>query len=165
VKKSIFKTGAFFKGFLLPLAEDATAREAVIIGSILGKMSINTLDAAAATMKLAQMPYRIGSGFFLKTMLSKKYALPTVVISTLIEFFMKFENEGYTNEDDQEEMEMPVMWHQTLLTYVQCYRNHLTYEMRQRLKALVKVQMHPTITSEIRKYLANAPGEDAAHKG
>lgn len=39
VKKAIFKQGAFFRGFLLPLAEDATAREAVIIGSILAKMS------------------------------------------------------------------------------------------------------------------------------
>lgn len=37
VKKAIFKTSAFFRGFLLPLAEDATAREAVIIGSILAK--------------------------------------------------------------------------------------------------------------------------------
>lgn len=100
VKKSIFKTGAFFKGFLLPLAEDASAREAVIIGSILAKCSINTLDAAAATMKLAQMPYRIGSGFFLKTMLAKKYALPTVVVTTLVDFFCRFETEGYTNDDD-----------------------------------------------------------------
>ena len=47
----------FFRGFLLPLAEDATAREAVIVGSILGKMSINNLDAAAAIMKLTHMEY------------------------------------------------------------------------------------------------------------
>ena len=57
VKKSIFKTSAFFRGFLLPLAEDATAREAVIIGSILAKCSINNLDAAAAIMKLTHMEY------------------------------------------------------------------------------------------------------------
>ena len=57
VKKSIFKTAAFFRGFLLPLAEDATAREAVIVGSILAKMSINNLDAAAAIMKLTHMEY------------------------------------------------------------------------------------------------------------
>lgn len=57
VKKAIFKTSAFFRGFLLPLAEDATAREAVIVGSILGKMSINNLDAAAAIMKLTHMEY------------------------------------------------------------------------------------------------------------
>jgi essential nuclear protein 1 len=57
IKKAIFKTSAFFKGFLLPLAEDATAREAIIVGSILAKMSINNLDSAAAMMKLLQMPY------------------------------------------------------------------------------------------------------------
>jgi essential nuclear protein 1 len=57
IKKSIFKTSAFFKGFLLPLAEDASAREAVIVGSILAKMSINNLDSAAALMKLIEMPY------------------------------------------------------------------------------------------------------------
>jgi essential nuclear protein 1 len=57
IKKSIFKTSAFFKGFLLPLAEDANSREAVIVGSILAKMSINNLDSAAAIMKLLEMPY------------------------------------------------------------------------------------------------------------
>jgi essential nuclear protein 1 len=57
IKKSLFKTSAFFKGFLLPLAEDATAREAIIVGSILAKMSINNLDSAAAIMKILEMPY------------------------------------------------------------------------------------------------------------
>lgn len=77
IKKSIFKTSAFFKGFLLPLAEDASAREAVIVGSILTKMSINHLDSAAAIMKLVEMPYQVGSGYFLKTLIAKRYALPT----------------------------------------------------------------------------------------
>lgn len=36
LKKALFKPAAFFKGFLLPLAEDEpTSREAVIVGSIL----------------------------------------------------------------------------------------------------------------------------------
>lgn len=77
VKKAMFKQRAFFRGFLLPLAEDATAREAVIIGSILSKMSINNLEAAAAIMKCTHMEYQVGSGFFLKTLLGKKFALPT----------------------------------------------------------------------------------------
>jgi essential nuclear protein 1 len=84
IKKAIFKTSAFFKGFLLPLAEDATAREAVIIGSILAKMSINNLDSAAALMKLLEMPYLVGSGYFIKTILAKRYALPTQVIKALV---------------------------------------------------------------------------------
>lgn len=36
LKKALFKPAAFFKGFLLPLAEDEpTSREALIVGSIL----------------------------------------------------------------------------------------------------------------------------------
>ena len=52
VKKAMFKIGAFFKGFLLPLAEEASTREAIIIGSIRQKMSINVLDVAAALIKM-----------------------------------------------------------------------------------------------------------------
>jgi essential nuclear protein 1 len=124
VKKSIFKTSAFFKGFLLPLAEDATAREAVIIGSILAKMSINNLDSAAAIIKLTQMPYQVGNGFFLKTLLAKKYALPTQVITVLMRFFVSFsKNKGKTFQEDDsmdeseapeydsEAQQLPVMWH------------------------------------------------------
>ena len=126
VKKSIFKTSAFFRGFLLPLAEDATAREAVIIGSILAKCSINNLDAAAAIMKLTHMEYQVGSGFFLKTLLAKKYALPTQVINALVQFFLKFadtagvfaedpdseeEEEDFVDEEAQGDEKMPVMWH------------------------------------------------------
>lgn len=52
VKKAMFKIAPFFKGFLLPLSEVASTREAIIIGSILQKMSINALDVAAALMKM-----------------------------------------------------------------------------------------------------------------
>ena len=170
VKKSIWKTSAFFRGFLLPLAEDATAREAVIIGSILSKCSINNLDAAAAIMKLTHMDYEVGSGFFLKSLLAKKYALPTQVINTMINFFIRFAEEGLDEEDIDSEAEdpasayggtgeqtgkqMPVMWHQTLLTLVQCYRPYLTPANCLKLRALIKVQYHTAITPEIRKCLA-----------
>ena len=52
VKKSVFKPSAFFKGFLLPLAKDCSAREAAIIGSILIKVSLPVLHAAAALLKM-----------------------------------------------------------------------------------------------------------------
>jgi essential nuclear protein 1 len=105
VKKAMFKIGAFFRGFLLPLAEDATAREAVIIGSILAKNSINNLDAAAAIMKMTQMEYKVGNGFFIKTLLAKKFALPTQVINSLIRFFLKFGESEY-GDVDEDEMEL-----------------------------------------------------------
>lgn len=45
------------------------------------------------------------------------------------------------------------MWHQTLLTFVQTYRYHLSEEQRTRLKSLLKIQQHHTITAEIRREL------------
>ena len=47
------------------------------------------------------------------------------------------------------------MWHQTLLTLVQCYRPYLTPANCLKLKALVKIQNHTVITPEIRKCLAS----------
>ena len=108
VKKAMFKQGAFFKGFLLPLAQDATAREAVIIGSILSKMTINNLDAAATMLKLTHMEYQVGTGFFLKTLLAKKYALPTQVINALVQFFIKFLDGEKTFAEDEEDEEIEI---------------------------------------------------------
>ena len=82
-------------------------------------------------MKLLQMPYSVGPGFFIKVLLAKKYALPTQVINALVNFFLNFAegNKGLVDamEDSGDEMDdfvdtgseqMPVMWHQTLLTLV-----------------------------------------------
>ena len=165
VKKAIFKVGAFFRGFLLPLAEDATAREAIIIGSILAKCSFNNLDAAACIMKLTHMEYQVGNGFFLKTLLAKKYPLPTQVINALIDFFLNFAEDNDLEDDDegpaynagtgeQKSNHMPVMWHQTLLTLCQCYRPYISPANCLKLRALIKIHWHDAISPEIRKCLA-----------
>jgi essential nuclear protein 1 len=57
IKKAIYKPAAFFRGLLLPLAADCTAREAMILASILSKISIPVLHASVALLKLASMPY------------------------------------------------------------------------------------------------------------
>ena len=57
LKKAMYKPAAFFKGILLPLCEDGcTLREAVIISSIVAKVSIPMAHSAAALMKLTQLP-------------------------------------------------------------------------------------------------------------
>ena len=141
VKKAMFKTSAFFKGFLLPLAEDASTREAIIIGSILQKMSINALDVAAALVKMTTCEYKLGNGYFIKVLLSKRYTLPTMVLDALINYFCKtgmqkeangqeeYEDEADYDqelEDDELPQEMPVMWHQTVLALVQCYKPYFS---------------------------------------
>ena len=168
VKKAMFKTGAFFKGFLLPLAEDkqTSTREAIIIGSILQKMSINALDVAAALVKMTEYDYMLGNGYFIKVLLSKRYTLPTIVLERLIDYFCKTGMEGRNAEgmdldqmdDDEEETslptEMPVMWHQTVLALVQCYKTYFTPQQKKKISALIKVQYHYAITPEIKRELA-----------
>lgn len=71
----------------------------------MAKTSINNLDAAAAIMKLTHMEYQVGTGFFLKTLLSKKYALPTQVINALVKFFLKFVEDEFGPELELEDMD------------------------------------------------------------
>lgn len=169
VKKAMFKTSAFFKGFLLPLAEEASTREAIIIGSILQKMSINVMDVAAALVKMTTYEYKLGNGYFIKVLLSKRYTLPTMVLDELINYFcrtgMQKESaqEEYGDEEEYDEEEpdedqlpqpMPVMWHQTVLALVQCYKAYFSVQQRKKINALIKVQDHYAITPEIRRELA-----------
>jgi essential nuclear protein 1 len=144
VKKAMFKIGAFFKGFLIPLAENATTREAIIIGSILQKMSINALDVAAALVKMTSWEYKLGNGYFIKVLVSKRYTLPTMVLDELVNFFCKTgmsekqmaqDNEYDEEQEDDEEIvkEMPVMWHQTVLALVQCYKMYFSAQQKKKI--------------------------------
>lgn len=109
LKKALFKPAAFFKGFLLPLAEDEpTSREAIIVGSILHKMSIPSFHSTAALIKLTEMDYNIATGYFIKVLIGKRYALPAIALEMLIEFFMRFTE---VDEEEDKVPEMPVMWH------------------------------------------------------
>ena len=145
VKKAMFKIGAFFKGFLIPLAQNATTREAIIIGSILQKMSINALDVAAALVKMTTWEYKLGNGYFIKVLLSKRYTLPTMVLDELVNFFCRTgmseeQNkaydegvEGENGEYDELPKEMPVMWYQTVLALVQCYKMYFSVQQKKKI--------------------------------
>jgi essential nuclear protein 1 len=147
VKKSLFKPAAFFKGFLLPLTEQAcTLRESSIISSILVKVSIPALHSAAALLKLAEMEYTPSTSLFLRVLLDKKYALPFKVIDALVFHFIAFKN------DDK----LPVLWHQSLLVFSQRYKEDLAQEQKDALLDLIKVQMHEGISPEIRRELVGS---------
>ncbi|KAL3931478.1 MAG: hypothetical protein SGPRY_001106, partial [Prymnesium sp.] len=58
LKKALYKPAAFFKGFLLPLCESrCTLRQALIVCSVLQKVSIPMLHSAVGIMKLAEMEF------------------------------------------------------------------------------------------------------------
>jgi len=145
VRKSLFKSQAFFRGFLLPLCSDeCRAREAVILGGVIQKNSIPVIQSALAMYKLLELEYSGPVHYFLRILLNKRYALPLKVIDALVSHFKKFENDP---------RQMPVIWHQTFLVFAERYKKSLTKQQRNSLKNVLKKQYHRQITPLIRKEL------------
>ena len=152
LKKAVYKPAAFFKGILLPLCSESaycTLREAIIIASVLQKVSIPVQHSAVAIHKLATMSgtYNGATSIFMRTLLDKNYSLPAPVIDSLIAHFVRF------MDNDNNTEELPVLWHQALLVFVQRYKNDISVTGKEQLRDLMKVQNHPKITVEVRREL------------
>lgn len=146
LKKATYKAGAFYKGILIPLCSSGTCtlREAVIVSSVLRRSSIPVLHSAAALLRLAELPYCGTTSFFMRVLLDKKYALPYRVIDALVDHFTSFANE---------ERQLPVVWHQGLLCFIQRYKAEIRKEDKRALRALCKRQNHYLMTPEILREL------------
>jgi essential nuclear protein 1 len=150
LKKAIYKPAAFFKGILLPLCdkrEGCTLREAMIIGSVLTKVSIPMMHSAAALLKMCLMPYSGVTSLFMTVLLDKKYALPYRVIDNVVKHFLSFQTETKV---------LPLMWHKCLLVFSQRYKNEITLEQKNVIKVLLRTHNHHIVTNEIRRELFNA---------
>jgi len=143
--KATFKPAAFYRGLLLPLCSTGcTLRKATIFASVLAKVSIPLLHSSVALMKLAQMRYSGVTSLFIRVLLDKKYALPHKVLDALVEHFV---------ETSTDERVLPVLWHQSLLTFAQRYKGDLTVRDREQLKLVLRRQPHGEITTETRREL------------
>nr|CAG4650938.1 EOG090X058P [Simocephalus serrulatus]SVE94207.1 EOG090X058P [Simocephalus serrulatus] len=153
LRKALFKPGAFFKGFLLPLCESGTCslREAIIVGSVISRCSIPVLHSAAAILKLAEMNYSGANSIFLRIFFDKKYALPYRVVDAAVHHFVKFQLDT---------REMPVLWHQALLTFSQRYKADLSSEQKEALLQLLTAHKHHSLTPEIRRELLHSVCRD-----
>lgn len=153
LKKSLFKPAAFFKGLLLSLCESGTCtlRESLIVSSVLAKTSIPMLHSSAALLKIAEMDYTGANSIFIRTLLDKKYALPYRVVDALVFHFARF------TRDDRE---LPVLWHQSLLTFVQRYKEDMCVEQKESLLELIRIKCHHEITAEVRREIVNSKCRD-----
>lgn len=59
-----------------------------------------------------------------------------------------------------EKRKLPVLWHQSLLTFVQRYKEDIASEQRDALMELTKLQHHYQISPEVRRELVNSKGRD-----
>jgi essential nuclear protein 1 len=146
LKKAMYKPQAWLRGILLPLAQEScTLKEAVVVSSILSKISVPTLHAAAAMMKLAQMqPWYGSTSVILSAFINKKYAMPRKALDALVAHFCSFV---------KDERELPVVWHQALLCFAQRYKSELEASQKNKLKLLLRQHLHKGIGPEIRREL------------
>jgi essential nuclear protein 1 len=153
LKKALFKPAAFFKGIILPLLEagDCSLREAIIFGSIISKTSIPLLHASACLLKICEMEYSGANSIFIRILLEKRYALPYRAVDGAVFHFLRFETDS---------RELPTLWHQALLIFVQRYKNDISSEQRDALLQLLRKKSHPKITPEIRRELQAATPRD-----
>ena len=100
-------------------------------------MSLPVHHSAAALLCLAEMEYSGPTSFFIQTLLSKKYAMPFKALDGLVEHFMRFE---------LEDRELPTIWHQSLLMFIQSYKQHLKQDDLRDLRRLIKKQHHYQIS-------------------
>ncbi|KAF4726807.1 hypothetical protein FOZ63_018712, partial [Perkinsus olseni] len=153
LKAATFKPAAWFKGIFLPLiiCPTCTIREAVIVCSVLSKCSLPVLHSAAALVRLCQLSGYSWPGptasIAIRTIINKKYSLPTRAVTAVVDHYKGF---------IPDEREMPVLWHQSLLAFVQRYKHELSQSEIQTLKAVMKAHPHKEITIEIRRELSAA---------
>ena len=174
LKKALYKTAAFFKGFLFPLVHDGTCtlREAHIISSVLVRVSVPVLHSAAALLRLTEIAAEQTSvstesagatNIFIRVLLEKKYALPYKVIDGLVFHFLRFRATSTDQMPDatvlsSKDLKLPVLWHQCLLAFAQRYRNDITEHQREALLDLLLIRGHKDIGPEVRRELLEGRG-------
>lgn len=155
IRKSLYKPGAFFKGFLLPLVDNhCTVREATIAASVLAKVSVPVLHSSVALTHLVQRDFKPAATVFIRVLIEKKYALPYQTLDELVFYFMRFRKAAQEEMGVTEELPpLPVVWHKAFLAFSQRYKNDITDDQRDFLLETVRQQFHHAIGPEIRREL------------
>ncbi|KAF2969634.1 hypothetical protein GQX73_g3891 [Xylaria multiplex] len=98
--------------------------------------STNLADLIAAREASAGTEGGGATNVFIKTLLDKRYALPWQVVDSLVFHFLRFRNTDpasvteadvmKTGERASTQAKLPVIWHQTLLSFAVRYKNEIT---------------------------------------
>lgn len=154
LKKSLYKPSAFFKGFLLPLVDDQCSnREAMIVASVLSKVSIPSLHSSVALTQLTQRDYTPARTVFIRCLIDKKYALPYQTLDDLVFYFMRFRLSANDDPGLKELAILPIVWYKAFLAFAQRYKNDITDDQRDFLLETLRQRFHPAIGPEIRREL------------
>ncbi|KRX23267.1 Sodium-dependent acetylcholine transporter, partial [Trichinella nelsoni] len=90
----------------------------------------------SSNMPATEKEYSLAISYFLKILMDKKYTLPYIALDGIFNHFMRFINVKKT---------LPVLWHETLLCFVQNYKSDLSSEQREALLDLIRNQRIPIV--------------------
>ncbi|KAJ1688782.1 hypothetical protein LUZ63_012937 [Rhynchospora breviuscula] len=149
LKESLSKTRDFNMGILFPLCKSGTCsvHEAVIIGGIIQEVSMPCTHSSAALLNLVRMDYCGATSYFIKLFLDKNDALHCFAFDALLKHFLSFM---------EKETTMPVIWHQSLLSFVQRYKYELQRKDKDNIEQLMQNQKHYLVTPEIERELKSS---------
>merc|ERR1712141_129441 len=88
---------------------------------------------------------------FLRLLIEKKYALPYRVVDAVVFHFIRFLS------DDRN---LPVLWHQSFLRFVQIYKEDISSEQKEALMELCQKHFHAKITPLIKREITNSKSRD-----
>lgn len=175
LRRAIYKPTAFFKGLVLPIAagqEVATfpgqnpaplSKEVIVYASILSRIHIPQMHAAVTLLQLTKiLPFNPYNVLLMKVLLNKNFSLPIPVLEGIFAYFYETAHDeanliNVVNPKTQKSVRsLPLLWHKTLLIFVQKYKQSFTPDMIAMARAIIKKLPHWAISDEIRKELAVA---------
>ncbi|KAJ2903758.1 bystin [Zalerion maritima] len=178
IEKSLFKSVAFFTGFLFPLVFDGcTVKEAKVIASIMSQNKIPLLTGCVGLEKMCEVAAQeasstgelaSASNMFIKTLIEKRYAMPFQVIDSLVFHFLRTRSTdpasvrpGDSKDDIDAKgvrLRLPLVWHEALHIFAELYKNDITEDQREELLDLLQTHGHPKFASATRKELLAGRG-------
>mgnify|MGYP002719000246 CR=1 FL=1 len=66
------------------------------------------------------------NSLFIRVLLDKKYALPYKVVDALVFHYIRLANSSRSKDGEDK---LPVLWHQSLLVFVQRYAGHESFSL------------------------------------
>ncbi|GAB6032942.1 hypothetical protein CHUAL_012134 [Chamberlinius hualienensis] len=143
--KDLQKPAAFFVKCLMYLKDrKCCLTEAVVINTVLSGSSFLEVSMSI----LPKKEYNFAVSFFLWTLMKMKFELHDQVIDLIVPSILSPQFCSKAGKRN-----MPIIWHQGLLAFLQLYKDRMIVSHKEMLEILIKAYVHHQLTPEISKEL------------
>ncbi|KAH0788206.1 Bystin-domain-containing protein [Histomonas meleagridis] len=143
---------SFLVGFLIPLSTETIcpSKTAKFISTLIAQIKLPNTYANVFIDHLCKSDRSQVITLFLSRLISRSYALTISSIDAIYAYFL-----SYQGDSEQ----MPMIWHNAILEFVQKYGKNLLDEQKEGLTELVKTKSNPKITPQIIELLSQQTNE------